>query len=109
MNNQDINEIAKHRKKKNNSSKSDKKSDHKHEYQDCLLMCKYNWSDEYYVHKDQYCIVCGKINAHYYQAFGEYVQDIDKDNDTIITKYPNLPVFHLQKYTDDYVNLQEAQ
>ena len=109
MNNQDIDEVAKHKKKKNNSSRSEKKADHKHEYQDCLLACEYNWSDKYYIHKDQYCVICGKINAHYRQSFGEYLQDVDKDNSAIIAKYPNLPVFHLQKYIDGYVDLQEAQ
>jgi hypothetical protein len=27
----------------------------------------------------------------------------------LMTKYPDLPVFHLDKYTDDYVNLQEVE
>lgn len=109
MNNQDIDEVAKYKKKKNNSSRSEKKADHKHEYQYCLISCKYNWSNKNYIHKDQYCVICGKVNAHYHQSFVEYLKDVDKSNSDIIAQYPELPVFHLDKYTDDYVDLQEAQ
>ena len=105
MNNQDIDEVAKYKKKKNNSSRSEKKARHKHKYQDCFIVYKFNGSDKDYIHKWQYCEVCGKINVHERTQFFGY----DYNNSDIIAKYPELPVFHLNKYTDDYVNLQEAQ
>ena len=45
------------RKKESNISKSNKKSNHKHIYEDCLLI------DDKHVYKAQYCIICGKRNS----------------------------------------------
>lgn len=103
-------EIAKYRKKKNNSSRSEKKADHKHEYHDCLVVYKYNWSNKDYIHRQQYCVVCGKINTHYSWSIAEMFQDIAYDEKGImLDKYSDLPVFHLNNHNNDYVNLQEAQ
>ena len=112
MNNQDTNEVAKHRKKKNNSSRSEKKSDHKHEYHDCIVLYIYNWADRYYTRREKYCVICGKINEHrnFNESFNDYYIDcsLNGDENSFKEKYPDLPVFHL-KNTGSYVDLQEAQ
>lgn len=51
----DNNEIPKYRKQKPSKSKSTSKSDHKHQYEDCLLV-----NDENHPHKAEYCTICGK-------------------------------------------------
>lgn len=106
-------EVAKYRKKKNNSSRSEKKADHKHEYKDCIISYTYNWADRYFAHRGQYCVACGKINGHRstidrFSIYSDY-RDVGSDESGLREKYPELPVFHLRSYLDDYVNLQEAQ
>lgn len=50
------NEIPQHKKKKKSSvSKSREKSTHKHEYIECLLVCKGH------PHHATYCKICGKV------------------------------------------------
>lgn len=98
-------EIAKHRKKKNNSSRSEKKADHKHEYKDCIVTYKHYWSDKYFAHTSQYCIVCGKLNGHRSFIGSDWLSGFKEE---VVSKRPDLPVFYLEKFTDDYVNLQEA-
>lgn len=53
------NDIPKYRKKKKSStSKSNEKSNHKHEYVDCLLVTK----NENRPYKAKYCSICGKVS-----------------------------------------------
>jgi hypothetical protein len=113
MNNQDIDEVAKYKKKKNNSSRSEKKADHRHEYEDCIVSYTYDWADRHYTCRERYCVICGKINEHrkFNESFTDHYIDssLNGDESSFREKYPDLPVFHLNKYTDGYVNLQEAQ
>ncbi len=51
-----VDEIPKYKKKLGSDiSKAERKSKHKHEYKDCLLV--YNGSP----YKGKYCVICGKI------------------------------------------------
>ena len=57
-------EIPKYLKwKENDISKANKKSKHKHQYEECLIRYKWNW-DEHKIHTslNSYCTICGKIN-----------------------------------------------
>ena len=57
-------EIPKYLKRKENDiSKANKKSKHKHQYEECLIRYKWNW-DEHKIHTslNSYCTICGKIN-----------------------------------------------
>lgn len=105
----DNQEVAKYRKKKNNSSKSDKKSTHKHDYQDCIVTYQYNFSAKHYARKDKYCVICGKINEHLSITSGDVDSWFGGYKDDMVAKYPELPVFKLENSADNYVKLQEPK
>ena len=62
-------EIPKYLKQKeSNTSKANKKSKHKHHYEECLIQYHYNWYKEHEKYKASigtslcsYCTACGKI------------------------------------------------
>lgn len=109
----DNQEVAKHRKKKNNSSRSDKKSSHKHDYHYCITVHSYNWTDKNYAHRRKYCVLCGKINFHrnIMDSFNDYREDetLTSEESALREKYPDLPVFHIKNFLSDYVDLSEIQ
>ena len=88
-------EIKYKRRKESNVSKSNKKSNHKHVYEDCLLL------DEKYksVHKAQYCKICGKINHIKFFDFSpleneKFLQLLS--NDERLEKYKDLKHFKVK-------------
>ena len=61
-NNNDFDDIAKHRKKKpSNTSKSKRKTDHKHSYKEVLLASKIQWAGKESEHYSlgRVCTICG--------------------------------------------------
>lgn len=100
-------EIGKYKKKKeSNISKSKRKSNHKHEYKDCLLIEKENKP-----HKSKYCVICGKIddvkffettklNEHFYRQL--------KDKE-IFDKYKELEQFYVDSIWNKYVGLNRKE
>lgn len=98
----DNNEIPKYRKKKPSKSKSASKSDHKHQYDDCLLVDEKNRP-----HKAEYCVICGKINN--VKAFE--TERIDGGRfrmltcDDIFQKYKSLKQFQVKDMWDKYVSI----
>ena len=96
-------EIPKYKKKKQSSvSKSERKSDHKHEYADCLLIDNENRHT-----KAQYCTICGKIND---MQFFETVR-VEQgyrmlDSDEVYQKYKDLPQFMVNSVWDKYVSTE---
>ena len=98
----DNNEIPKYRKKKPSKSKSASKSDHKHQYNDCLLV-----DDEKHPHKAEYCIICGKINN--VKTFETERIDGGRfrmlDYDEVFQKYEGLKQFQVKDMWDKYVSI----
>lgn len=117
-----IDEVGKYRKKKYGSkSKASKRSNHKHEYKECIIKYKnsYLGGGESY-HLSSYCKTCGKIggmlkdsivtdyrqseyNEHfkrmvYFTLSGEELYERYKDK---------LPLFHAD-FFDECVDLKEA-
>lgn len=95
------NEVPKHIKKKESSvSKSEKKSKHKHEYVDCLLIEK-----DGRPHKATYCKICGKINKDKFleadrcdDGFYRLLHD-----DEIFEKYKDLEKIYVEDIWQKYV------
>ena len=100
----DNNEIPKYRKKKPSKSKSANKSDHKHQYEDCLLV-----DEENHPHKAEYCKICGKINN--VKMFE--TERIDRGHYRMLTddetfqKYKGLKHFQVKDIWDKYISISE--
>ena len=96
------NEISKYRKKKPSKSKSTNKSDHKHQYDDCLLVDLKNRP-----HKAEYCIICGNINN--VKAFETEILDGGHFRmltyDEVFQKYKSLKQFQVKDMWDKYVSI----
>ena len=97
-------EISKYRKKKSSKSKSANKSDHKHQYEDCLLV-----DEENHPHKAQYCKICGKINNIIF--FETEREDGGRFRmltyDEVFQKYKGLKQFQVKDMWDKYVTISE--
>ena len=93
-------EIPKHRKKtKSSTSKSRNKTDHKHEYKECLFIKNER------PHKGSYCTICGKIGD---MGFFETVRtDIGTyrvmDSDEVFEKYKHLEQVEIEDVFQKYV------
>lgn len=94
------NEVPKHRKKKKSSvSKSGTKSNHKHEYRECLLI------HDTHPHRAAYCKICGKIgDIHFFECEkredGLYRQ---LDYDEVFEKYKDLEKIYIDDIWQKYV------
>ena len=96
--------VPKYRKKKeSNTSKSNKKANHKHEFIDCLLIDEKHNNP----HKSSYCKICGKID-------GVCLLETEKtnsgyrkmlSNEEIFEKYKDLPQFRVNSVFDKYVSI----
>ena len=111
-------EIPKYLKwKENDISKANKKSKHKHQYEECLIRYKWNW-DEHKIHTslNSYCTICGKINDKMKNSIViDYMQKVDTPvgkryrqiSEDILydTYHGRLPVFFVEDICKDkYVN-----
>ncbi len=97
-------EIPKYRKKKSSKSKSANKSDHKHQYKDCLLV-----DEENRPHKAQYCKICGKINNIIFfetERVDERFRRMLTDNE-VLQKYKDLEQFQVKSMWDKYVTINK--
>lgn len=80
------------------------KSNHKHNYQDCLLECsEYSTFYEKQIdkcYKAKYCTICGKIkdiNFMETERIGKCARImILQDLQTMQQKYPNIPIFQIK-------------
>ena len=112
-------EIPKYLKwKENDISKANKKSKHKHQYEECLIRYKWNW-DEHKIHTslNSYCTICGKINDKMKNSIViDYMQKVDTPvgkrylqiSEDILydTYHDRLPVCFVEDICKDkYVNL----
>ncbi|MGN0623189.1 MAG: hypothetical protein ACI4JA_04470 [Oscillospiraceae bacterium] len=97
-------EIPKYIKKKSSKSKSANKSDHKHQYEDCLLV-----DEENHPHKAQYCKICGKINNMIFfenERIDERLYRMLTDNE-VFQKYKDLEQFQVKSMWDKYVTINK--
>ena len=119
-------EIPKYLKQKeSNISKANKKSKHKHQYKECLIQYKSNFTCKecIYTSLSSYCTICGKIGDRF-KDDKSIVRDYRRTVDTPIGKcysvissgelyerYHNkMPVFFVGEYwKDGYVNVDGEQ
>ena len=99
MNKKDyIQEIPKHKKKSENKSKSNKRSNHKHDYERVILQ---QWGDNYSWGKR--CKICGRvidewkrtedlIKSKYYISEFKSTIEIFYSPSELKKKFPNLPI-----------------
>ena len=115
-------EIPKYLKRKENDiSKENKKSKHRHQYEECLIRYKWNWEEnKIHTSLNSYCIICGKINDKMKNSIVvDYMQKIDTpvgkryiqiSEDVLYQTYRGkLPVFFVEDiYKDKFVNLHNT-
>ena len=107
-------EVPKYLKQKEtNISKANKKSKHKHQYEECLIRYKWNWEEnKIHTSLNSYCIICGKINDRMKNSIvTDYMKKVDTpmgkryiriSEDTLYEKYHNrLPVFFVEDICKD--------
>lgn len=71
-------EIPKYLKQKeSNISKSNRKSKHKHHYEECLIQNPFSFARKNSIHTQlsSYCIICGKIGGYF--KSGKYLKEIE--------------------------------
>ena len=123
MNNQFNNEIPKYLKQKeSNVSKAKKKSNHKHQYEECLIQCNSSIRKGRIITSlHSYCTICGKIGDRFKED-KSIVKDYRRTIDTLIGKcystisseelyeryHDKMSVFFVEDYwKDGYVNLEQ--
>ena len=107
-------EIAKYLKwKENDISKANKKSKHKHQYEECLIRYKWNWEEnKIHTSLNSYCTICGKINNKMKNSIViDYMQKVDTPvgkrylqiSEDILydTYHDRLPVFFVEDICKD--------
>ena len=97
-------EVPKYLKQKeSNISKANKKSKHKHQYEECLIRYKWNWEEnKIHTSLNSYCIICGKINDRMKNSIvTDYMKKVDTpmgkryiriSEDTLYEKYHNIKI-----------------
>lgn len=127
-------EIPKYLKQKeSNISKANKKSKHKHQYEECLIQYRWNFKSNVFTREEKdkihtslnsYCAVCGKIKG--YLQNGKYHTEIEKlqkerqkgkpywvgiPDEELYERYHNkLPIFFVENiWEDEYVNLEQLE
>lgn len=114
-------EVGKYKKNtESNISKANKKSKHKHQYEECLIQYKLKFSDRVHTGLSSYCTVCGKIGgkfdddksivADYRIKIGSPIGLCWKlmSDEELYKKYHNrMPVFFIEDLFSNYVNLNE--
>ena len=115
-------EIPKYKKsKKSNISKSNHKSRHKHQYEECLIQYPIAFAGRTHISTKLtgYCTICGKIGSVKNGKFKAELEQLEKsrqgNNNFLITisgeeiyeRYHNkLPIFYIEDSFADYVILE---
>lgn len=122
------NEIPKYLKlTESNISKSNRKSKHKHHYEECLIQNKSTFAGKTCLNIGlyTYCTICGKLNERFKEnksIVKDYIREvnspIDKckcysriSDEELYEKYHDkLPVFFVEDiYKEKYVNLEQKE
>ncbi len=121
------NEIPKYLKStESNISKSNRKSKHKHHYEECLIQYKWNFKSNVFTDKihtslHSYCTICGKIGDRFKvdkSIVKDYIRTIDSSKGKYHSRIPDeelykkyhdkLPVFFVEYiFKDKYVDLEQ--
>ena len=121
------NEIPKYLKSTgSNISKSNRKSKHKHHYEECLIQYKWNFkstvfTDKIHTSLHSYCTICGKIGDRFKDdksIVKDYIRTIDSSkgkyhshisDEELYEKYHDkLPVFFVKDiFKEKYVDLEQ--
>lgn len=76
---EEFNEVPKYRKKKDQSSKSSKRSDHKHEYEPCLIIRKRSFApDKEFKSIAECCKICERIQNEQWWLFVKDISIFDE-------------------------------
>ena len=107
-----IDEVGKyHPKKQSNTSKSNKKSKHKHIYKECLFETPI--FDNLKLSIGTYCIICGRVHYCKSPTIKYYDEKLERNvirmlnNDEILEQNPDLPKFRLDDIFQKYITLSE--
>ena len=118
------NEIPKYLKStESNISKSNRKSKHKHHYEECLIQHPFSFAGKTSIHTQlcSYCTICGKINERFKEnksIVKDYVRTVDtpigkcysriSDEELYERYHDKTPVFFVDDiYKEKYVNLEQ--
>lgn len=118
------NEIQKYLKQKeSNISKSNRKSKHKHQYEECLIQYRSTSIGKIHLNTGlyTYCIICGKINERFKgnkSIVKDYVREVNSpigkcysriSDEELYEKYHNkLSVFFVEDiFKEKYVDLEQ--
>ena len=120
------NEIPKYLKQKeSNISKSNRKSNHKHHYEECLIQYRSTFIGKTHLNTGlyTYCTICGKINERFKEnksIVKDYIREVNSpickckcysciSDEELYEKYHNkLPVFFVVDiYKEKYVDLKQ--
>ena len=109
------NDVPKYRKKKSNSSRSEKRADHKHDYQRVIVGNRlgsgaWHWSKR--------CSVCGRFGLDKTMT-NEFLKPNTFDNvwrlfaylslDEVRQKYPDTPIYKFDYMTDKYTLIEREE
>ena len=117
-------EIPKYLKQKeSNTSKSNRKSKHKHQYEECLIQYPITFAGKSYTKTGlyNYCTICGKINERFKEnksIVKDYISTVNTSigkcyslitDEELYERYKDkLPVFFVEDiYKDKYVDLEQ--
>ena len=120
------NEIPKYLKQKeSNISKSNRKSKHKHHYEECLIQNLFSFAGKTHLNTGlyTYCTICGKINERFKEnksIVKDYIREVNSpigkckcysriSDEELYEKYHNkLPVFFVEDiFKEKYVDLEQ--
>lgn len=128
------NEIPKYIKStESNISKSNRKSKHKHYYEECLIQYKWNFKSNAFAQEEKerihtslssYCTICGKINERFKEnksIVKDYIREVNSpigkckcysriSDEELYEKYHDkLPVFFVEDiFKEKYVDLEQS-
>lgn len=120
------NEIPKYLKStESNISKSNRKSKHKHHYEECLIQNKSIFAGKTCLNTGlyTYCTICGKINERFKEnksIVKDYIREVNSStckyyshipDEELYEKYHDkLPVFFVEDiYKEKYVDLEQTE
>lgn len=120
------NEIPKYLKSTGSDiSKSNRKSKHKHHYEECIIQYKstFAWKTHLNTGLYTYCTICGKINERFKKnksIVKDYIRTVDTQigkcyscisDEELYEKYHDkLPVFFVEDiYKEKYVDLEQTE
>lgn len=126
------NEIPKYLKStESDVSKSNRKSKHKHQYEECLIQYQWNFKSNVFTQEEKerirtslcsYCTICGKISDRFKEnksIVKDYIREVNSPigkcyshipDEELYEKYHDkLPVFFVEDvYKEKYVNLEQS-